>query len=350
MNKYITGLCLSALLMLTNCSSSDGEGEFEWTGSENPENTSYRNPVWEPSLAGGTVFKSASSFNAISQETQWATGLDYPCPSLQAADMMSWSSNQQAFTAESRPSWITGKVDHVSADFARTLAGANYWMMYSSEADNAIGAASAPAALGPYTDLGGFLTADDLGVSTLRYPHFSVIASTTYYLCYTTETGSYLQQLTLRKGTLPTLKGAPVKLSDAGFYNVCIFRLDKDNFYLFGTVEENGHTEIRYGHSSKVTGPYLDKNGADITDGASNGTLLVTSGSVYADPCNPMHLFESENGYFYLAFNATDPSRALLPSGYARQPLFINPLEMDEDGWFKEVTAPEVGWTSPRYQ
>ena len=164
--KYLLPtLCIAALTLPTGCSSSNGEGEFEWTGSQNPENTSYRNPVWEPSLAGGTVFKSASNFVAISQETQWATGLDYACPSLQSSNLMTWSTNQQAFsypvektdaeTGEtiiepgSRPDWITGKIDRVSADFARTLAGANYWMIYSCEADNAFGAATAPSLLGP---------------------------------------------------------------------------------------------------------------------------------------------------------------------------------------------------------
>ncbi|MDE6335465.1 MAG: hypothetical protein K2L34_02735 [Muribaculaceae bacterium] len=370
MNKYIkyltSAICLASLLIQPSCSDSDGEGEFEWTGSQNPENTSYRNPVWEPSLAGGTVFKSASSFNAISQETQWATGLDYACPSLQSSDLMNWSTNQQAFsypvenvnaeTGEtviepgSRPEWITGEINQVSADFARTLAGANYWMLYSCDADNAFGAATAPSGLGPYTDLGCFLSADDLGVSSLRYPHFSVIASTNYYLGYTTENGSYLQALTLRKGNKPTLKGSPDQVSGAGFSNICIFRLDKDNFYLFGTVTNGNSTEIRYGKASKVTGPYLDKNGNELTSGASNGELLVKDGLEYVNPENPMRLFESENGYYYLAYNATDASRKLMPSGYERKPLFLDPLQMDEDGWFTTVTFPSVGWTTPRYQ
>lgn len=361
--RYLTSaLLLGGLVILPACSEKDGEGEFEWTGSKNPENVSYRNPVWEPSLAGGTVFKAASSFNAISQETQWAAGINYACPSLQAGDLMSWSSNQQAFSypvisaegettqAGSRPEWISGKISQVSADFARTLAGANYWLIYSCDDDNAFGAASGPSGLGPYTDLGSFISADMLGVSTLRYPHFSVIASTNYYLGYTTENGSYLQALTLKRGSAPTLKGSVEKVSGPGFTNICVFRLDKDNFYLFGTVSDGQNTEIRYGKASKVTGPYLDKAGNDLADGVSNGELLVKSGDQYVNPENPMRLFESENGYYYLAFNATDASRKLMPSGYERKPMFINPLQIGEDGWFTAVTSPAEGWTSPRFE
>ena len=365
--KYLnSGICAVSLLLLAACSDKNGEGEFEWTGSQNPENTSYRNPVWEPSLAGGTVFKAASNFNAISQETQWAAGLDYACPSLQSSNLMTWSTNQQAFsypvektdseTGEtiiepgSRPDWISGKIDQVSADFARTIAGANYWMIYSCDADNSFGAATAPSGLGPYTDLGCFLTAEQLGVATLRYPHFSVIASTNYYLGYTTEDGSYLQALNLRKGTKPTLKGSNVKVSGADFTNICIFRLDKDHFYLFGTVANGNSTEIRYAQASSATGPYLDKNGTDLASGASNGELLVKDGDMYINPENPMRLFQSANKYFYLAYNATDAARKDMPSGYPRKPMFLDPLEMDEDGWFTTITAPNVGWTAPRFE
>ena len=45
--------------------------------------------------------------------------------------------------AGSRPQWITAPITKVSADFAKTVAGANYWMVYSTGKDNAIGAATA---------------------------------------------------------------------------------------------------------------------------------------------------------------------------------------------------------------
>ena len=56
--KYIAFFaCAAAMATTTGCADTDGdgEGEFEWTGSENPQNTSYRNPVWEPSLAWDAV-------------------------------------------------------------------------------------------------------------------------------------------------------------------------------------------------------------------------------------------------------------------------------------------------------
>ena len=367
--KYISlGACALAMATAAGCADTDGDGEgsFLWEGSENPENVSYRNPVWEPSLAGGTVLKGGSTFNAISQETQWAAGVDFACPSLLSSNLMNWSSSQEAFsyptptgetdaeTGEaimnpgSKPTWISGRITNLSADFARTLN--SYYMFYSCDADNAIGAASAPSGLGPYTDLGCLLTAEDLGVTTLRQPHFSVIASTTFYLGYTTEAGSYIQQLNITRGKAPSLRGAAVKVAGPEFTNVCIYRLSKTEFYLFGTVTSGHNTQIRYGKGESVTGPFYDKNGTELTDGASNGELLVEGGTEYENPCNPMHLFESENGYYCLAYNATASGRELMPSGFARQPLFVSPFSMDEEGWFTEVAVPASGWTAPRFE
>lgn len=348
--------CAAALFSLAACNKDYEQDDFLYEGSENPEHYSYRNPVWEPSLAGGTVFKAASNYVGFSQETQWANGLDFPVPAIQSADLMKWSSNQQAFSYSegdnvgTYPTWLTGRITHVSADFCRTIAGANYWMIYGSDTDNAFGAASAAAAPGPYTDMGKILSAEDLGVQTLRYPSFAVTQQVNYYLGYTTENGSYLQKLNVRRGAVPTLSGAPEKVSGADFQDVVLCRSNAGKFYLFGTYNANGKTEIRYGISTKATGPFLDKSGNDMTNGASKGELLIGDGDLYKNPCNPMRMFESDNGYIYLAYNATMAGNELMPSGFARQPLFINPFQVDEDGWFTSTAAPNVGWTSPRFE
>ncbi len=366
--RYITiGACLLTMAGVTGCADTDGDGEgtFEWTGSENPQNTSYRNPVWEPSLAGGTVFKGASAFVAISPETQWAAGLDYCCPTLQSANLMDWDNNpQMSFTLNtmgkdengdpveipgSRPQWITSPITKVSADFARTIANANYWMIYETATDNAFGAASASSGRGPYTDQGQFLSAEDLGCTTLKAPHFSVVASTTNVLGYTTENGSYVQQLNIRRNQAPTLKGTASKVASAGFSEIAIMRVSASDFYLFGTVKNGDRTEIRYGRSNSLTGPYADHAGVALTDGASMGDLLVESGSEYVSPCNVMHVFVSESGQYYIAYNATRAGQDKMPSGFLRQPLFVTPLEIDEDGWFTS-TAVKTGWTSPRFE
>jgi beta-xylosidase len=222
-------------------------------------------------------------------------------------------------------------------------------MFYLSADDNAIGAASSSSGLGPYSDWGCVLKAEDLGKTTLTDPFFAVFASTSYYLCYTTDDGSYVQQLTIGRGKTPTLKGSATKLTDTNMTDIALYRKSSKELYLFATVKTATGTEVRYARASSITGPYLDRNGNSILDG-STGELLIQSSDEYNNPCNVMRGFESENGYFYIAYNATEIGRTLMPSGFARQPMFINPVAMDEDGWFTSVISPVSGWTSPRYE
>ncbi len=73
--KKIFKLLLFAISMgsffnisMSSCTDNAGDGidSIQWNGSKNPENSSFRNPIWEPSLEGGTLVKGASSYTAIS--------------------------------------------------------------------------------------------------------------------------------------------------------------------------------------------------------------------------------------------------------------------------------------------
>ena len=89
----------------------DGIGSIEWGGSTNVEAVSYHNPVWEPSLEGGTLVVTSTNFVAIGGETQWAVGVDYCCPSIYSSTSMIWETNQQvSFTAANRPKWNREKM------------------------------------------------------------------------------------------------------------------------------------------------------------------------------------------------------------------------------------------------
>jgi len=74
-------------------------------------------------------------------------------------------------------------------------------------------------------------------------------------------------------------------------------------------------------------------------------------GTEIVNPENPMRGFLNTAGtHIYLAYNATEAGKETMQSGYARKPLFIAPLEIDEDGWFKQVFTAQKGWTQPLYE
>jgi arabinan endo-1,5-alpha-L-arabinosidase len=105
-----------------------------------------------------------------------------------------------------------------------------------------------------------------------------------------------------------------------------------DRYYLFvnwgaccrGT---NSTYNIRIGRSSKITGPYLDKDGVDLRDGG--GTLLVGTTGPFIGPGHAA-IF-SEAGSDWLSCHFYDGTRAGRPT------LAIRPLRWSPDGW------PEAG-------
>ena len=357
MKKIINILVLAFLLgasqmsLLTGCTDTGGDGidSVIWDGSKNPENTSFRNPVWEPSLEGGTIVKGASMYVAVSNFTQWAPGLTYYCRTLNSSDLMSWSMGNDAFSIpDSIKPYITQRLNALSIDYARTVVGANYWMFYTVEGGDSICAATSITAAGPYTNRGAIMHAADVNSTTLSHPFF-IVASTAFYLCYTTDDGTYIQRLRLNRVTGVSKQGAATKIAATGVTDVSIVRKSSSVFYMLFTVKNGESTEIHYARASKITGPYLDKSGNDVATSSAGETLITASDNII-NPERPMRGFINQAGdYLFVAHNATEQGKETMQSGYARRPLFVTPVQIGEDEW---LTATQVkkGWTKPRFE
>lgn len=380
------GALCTMQLGLTGCTDMDGDGidNVEWGGSTNPESTSYRNPVWEPSLEGGTVIVTPNNFVAIGGETQWAVGVDYCCPTILSTNMMQWTTNQQvAFSAANRPAWITGRINSLSADLITETtkvtitttttetdeetgqetttttskeedrSASRYFMVYSTDKDNAIGVASSAAAQGPYVDHGCLFKASDLGVGTLADPFIVAYGNNDIYIGYTTDNGSYVRKIefpftvdatsyamTINTSGLPVL-GDATKVSSASFSNIALFRDADGNYMIFGDVDGG----VNYAVASAPTGPYTAGSGSLLS---SNGDTFIEGGNGYENPCNVMRIIPSSNGNCYVAFNATLTETPAMPSGYAREPMMVNPFKIS-GGKVSAAIKVNSGWTSPRF-
>lgn len=356
--KFIAAAaCVGALMPagFSSCTDMDGDGvdSIVWQGSQNPENTSFRNPVWEPSLEAGTVVKGASMYVAISAETQWTSGLTSICPTLTSNNLMTWQRANDGFTADGRPTWAEGgRISSLSVDYARTLR-INYWMFYTFDDAKAIGYAFATSGQGPYTDKGELITAESIGSQTIRDPFF-IVVSTNYYLCYTADDGVYMQRLTITgtnaNAASVRLNGTATKIAAQGIADVAVYRRSATDVYLLFTVQGTNGTEIRYARGAAITGPFLDKSGQDVA-GGSHGELLIEGGQEMQNPENPMRAFlNSEQTHLFVAYNATEAGNGQMKSGYARKPMLIAPIELGEDGWATSVAKAQKGWTTPRFE
>lgn len=346
--KYIA-MCLMGgailPLTLTSCTDmgGDGVGEVEWNGSENPQSTSFRNPVWEPSLEAGTVFRGSSGFVAISSVTEWSKGILKLAPEVTSLDLIKWDESTPAFSEAVMPEWSTGRIHSLSVDFCKTFSGEKYWMFFNIEGAEGIGAAaSTTQQQGPYNDRGQI----ELKTTGAARDPFFFAVSTNYYLCYTTDEGVYIQKLKLTKNKVPTVSGDPTLIAGPGFEDVAIFRNSADDVYLFAC----SGNDMVYARANAVTGPYLDKDGADLVSGGK-GTLVIKANAEYNKVLNPMRGFiNTDATHIFLCYNAVKSDKPTMTSGYARHPMFVQPLEIDEAGWFKNVYEPSATWISPKYE
>jgi hypothetical protein len=356
-------LMLFSLLPATFVSCTDVEGDgidsILYPGSTLPQNNSYRNPVWEPDFEMGTIFRGATNYIAIASETQWAKGITYHSPVLISSNLMRWNFNSiTAFpskpdtvtvgterTIYKRPDWAEGRIHSMTAGFARTIASTSYWMFYQIGDQQAIGVSYARAPQGPYVDLGRFISNTDLGTTTLKEPFFMIVG-TRFFLLYSTETGSWIQEITLRRAGMPTLRNAPVKLSEAVFHDLAVYR--KGNyFYLFGTVTNGETSEVRYARATDIMGPYSLADGSTLM--AGNGTLLIQNGTRLINPENICGIFPDQSNQDFILYNVTDVEKPQLTSGFNRRPLMLNHIKFNEQGWIEGTITPEIGWASPKF-
>ena len=358
---HILTVLVVAQILLVSCTDIMGDGteSILYEGSTLPQNTNFRNPVWEPDFELGTIFKGPISYTAISSETEWATGIKYCAPILNSNSLMDWNiSSNTAFiytpdtlvsgddtTIYKRPDWAEGRVHSLAAGFTRTIPGTSYWLFYQLGDEPAIGVASARSAQGPYSDYGKLMGTETSGTEKISDPFF-LIRGTSTYLFYSTENGSYMQQLLMKRDQIPTLSGDPVQISGASFSDVAVY-YKNGYYYVFGTVTSGSNTSIHYARATDIVGPYVDQGGQSLLEGS--GTLLIESGDQLINPYNVCGIFADFREDDFLLYNVTDESKPLLESGYNRRPLVLNKLDLTSDGWFEGVIQPYIGWTGPKF-
>lgn len=328
-----------------SCTDIEGDGidSVLWEGSRLPDETSYRNPVWEPDLGKPSLFRGATQFYAFGDEKEWSPGLEYTVPVLRSSDLMSWTLTGQAFNT--RPEWAEGKLTSVSGIFSKTLG--NYYLCYVI-GDKGIGAADSKAPQGPYNDYGKLIDKDSQGFEFCREP-FLIQSGLEFYLFFETEQGVYGTQLEIKRNIAPSLKGELFKIAGTDFTGVYIFRKSSDDFYFFGTVEDDDISEIFIGRASDIKGPYLDRDGNDLMN--SKGTLLVeiSAGENLAFPGHVGGIFSDFEEKDWILFQVTDIQKPFLSSGADRKPLVLSRIDWDENGWPGNVIVVKGGWNSPRF-
>ncbi len=343
---FLSGTFLLFVITLPQMSCTDIEGDgadsLLWLGATLPEESSYRNPIWEPDLSNPSVFRGATQFFAFGDEKEWSEGLNYVVPVLRSGNLMTWSLSGEAFAT--RPSWAEGKISSVSGLFAKTLS--TYYLAYTI--DDEIGIAYSKAPQGPYIDYGQLVAPGDLDFDFCKAPYL-IQAGLKFYLFFETEDGVSGTELNITRNAIPSLKGEVFKIAGSGFTGAHILRKSASSYYFFGTSGEEGNINIKIARSTNIDGPYLDKNGNDILSG--NGTELISS-----DPAKNINSPSQVGGIFtdfeekdWIIYQVTDNDKPNLSTGTPRRPLMLNRIEWDEEGWPVTIIEAAEGWQKPKF-
>lgn len=345
MNKILGIIILPAIIAgMISCTDVQGDGinTVIWEGSVVPEDSCYRNPVWEPDLSFPSVFKAAVGYYAFGVDNEWSPGLHYTAPVLSSNDLMNWRLRGEAF--ESKPVWSEGKITAISAAFAKTKG--TYFVFYTL-GDAGIGMGVSKAPQGPYTDFGILINTDSVGLSECSKPFFFPFGSKAY-IFFQGGDGMYGLELGLEKDKLAKIKGDMFKVVGGSITSMNMMRMD-GVYYLFGAVEDGDDSRVTVGRAVDVNGPFLDKEGNSLLEGEGKPLLTGSVENGFVAVNHVGGVFEDANGEIWVLYQATDIDKPLLSSGADRHPLMLSRVEFDENGWPVEVVKAKGEWNYPKF-
>ena len=342
MKKSILAIIIAGIALgYYSCTDIQGDGidTIVYTGSTVPEDTAYRNPVWDFDLTDASVFLSSGPYYGMGSEKAWADGIQYAVPTLTTTNLMDWSLISQAEAFLEKPGWAEGNITSVTGVFSKSLG--MYYLFYKL-GEGGLGVADAKTPQGPYRDYGKYTDKEALGVGDIKDP-FVYASGSNFYLFYgVTGDGVYGVKLSVKKNTLPVLDGAPFKIAGADFSGSFV-RKKGTRFQYVGTRAG----QIVMGLSGNVEGPYLDNTGTDLTMGT--GTTLVTISDDFQEIGQCAGIQTDKQGKDWILYTAIESSIPALPTGESRFVLMLNRINYDDNGWPSEVIEARVGYNYPRF-
>ncbi len=265
-------------------------------------------------------------------------------PILRSTDLFHWTYAGDAFA--SRPAWAAPAAGLWAPD-VRKLDGR--YVMYFSVTDttanpgddSAIGVATAPTPLGPWTDSGGPIVAPRPapggGFLWTFDPAELTDAQGRRWLYY----GSYfggIFTVPLRADGLAT-NGTPTQVTiDNRYEGAYVVRRD-GWYYLFGSAANccagptTGYS-VFAGRSRSPQGPFVDRDGVSLLTSRVGGTPVIQPDGDRWVGTGHNAVVTDDQGRDWLVYHAIDRSQPYLnePYGINRRPMLVNRLNW-VDGW-----------------
>lgn len=266
-------------------------------------------------------------------------------PMLRSLDLVRWTYMGDAFA--SRPGWVANNAGLWAPEIK--YFNGQYYLYYTASDTNlpgngsAIGVATAPSALGPWSDSG----------TPAVEPHPSpccpdsrrwvfdpdvVEVGGQLYIFY----GSYFGGISARMLSADGLHSDPasqVQIAIANRYegSEVIFR--DGYYYLFASATNccagplTGYS-VFVGRSQNVLGPYVDKQGASFLEGRVGGTPVLSMNGNRWVGTGHQATFKDYDGQYWMVYHAVDRDDPYFEGavGFTKRPVLLDPLDW-VSGW-----------------
>lgn len=265
-------------------------------------------------------------------------------PVLTSTDLVSWTSAGSVFAA--RPSWATATAGIWAPDI-RWVDG-KYVLYYvvtdtkalPGDADSAIGVATAPTPLGPWTDTGGPLIGPRPGngsyLGTIDPAGFTDTEGHHWLYWSSFNGGGFVTRLT--DDGLHTV-GEPTRVLVDNRYEGSYVVEHGGYYYMFASSTNccagpvTGYT-VFAGRSTEPTGPFVDRHGASLNTSRVGGTQVIAPYGNRWIGTGHNAVIDDESGQSWFVYHAIPRSNPYLtePYGVNRRPMLIDRLDWI-DGW-----------------
>lgn len=349
---FLTGIFL---LMAGSMACDQNDDEILiWTDPPSDSIPTYQNPVFSPDLADPTVVRGKDGwFYAYGTENTWYEGVHRVTPIVKSPDLVNWEYVDDAF--ETKPSWKEGFIWAPDVTFYNE----KYVMFYSlslwGDPNPGIGKATSSSPLGPFVDQGKFLDSESTGVGNSIDPFFYYEGegrNLKFYLFWGSFRGIYGIELTK---DLNGFIGEKFQIANSMFEATYIYKKD-GYYYFFGSSNSccegpDSKYKVMMARSTSITGPYLDKNGTDITVQGVPATLFLKGDGIkFVGPGHNAEIVVDDNGDEWFIYHAVELENPYLPGGATRRPLMLDKIKWDDEGWpYLEGTVPSTTAQSGPY-
>ena len=302
----------------------------------------YENPVYDHDFADPSYVKCEED----GYYYMFATGPKI----IRTKDLVNYESVGSAF---SRPTWGTSGAG-VWAPDVQYING-KYIMYYSlskwDDPNPGIGIATASHPAGPWTDHGKLFKSKEIGVNNSIDPMVYKDDDGKVYMVWGSFRGNYMIELSSDgmtfKNSLEDAKENKILVAgcsterplDVATYEGCYIIKKDDYYYLFlsnGQCCSGAYSyNLRVARSKSITGPYLDKSGADVC-GVDKGTTIINASSNFIAVGHNSVVKDDAGDYWtlYHGYKKTLDKETFVESvDYSKRVLLMDKLVFDEDGW-----------------